>query len=198
MDKYKDLLISQYEKATGIENLDTSSEMFISELFEWINRRTVIGDKYINFLKSIRSDFISRDTAEVGKGKFDTLTTNDDIRLITPYLKGENVMRNRFGVFDGIPLLLSDGVTNSFNPIYDISTFMTQNPYTIYDIINWHQLYNYGDYDIIVGMYGNTYDRDREEKIKWLKALKEKLEEPCIMKSENIGDTYYCAVLSNK
>lgn len=198
MKKYLDLLISQYIEATQNNNIDLNSQMFNSEFYDWVNQRQIVGNNYLKFIKNIKPDLISDKTAEIGKGKYDTLTLNTDTKIITPYLEGKNIIHNDFGVFDGIPFYRHIiPIKDSFDIINDISTFMTQNPYTRYDLTNWHQLPIYGNLDIVVGIYGNINDKDIEEKIKYLKFLKNALGDLGKLELYSKDDMYFSTIISD-
>ncbi len=75
---------------------------------------------------------------------------------------------------------------------------MTQNPYTIYDLEYWDKLHNRGIHNIIVGMYGNIYDKDKEEKLDLMRNLFQKLDEEVITDYEILSDEYFCVIGSKR
>ena len=76
---------------------------------------------------------------------------------------------------------------------------MTQNPYIRQNIINWERLHNSGNSRIILGMYGNTFDKDRVDKLNELRRFKNKLIEGTYKEEQAIyGDTYCYVIASDE
>lgn len=74
---------------------------------------------------------------------------------------------------------------------------MTQNPYTSAHIKNWEQLYNSGNSEIIVGVFGDIHDKDKTEKIRQLETIERKTQGSLAKTEETDGDTYLTVVASN-
>ena len=84
-----------------------------------------------------------------------------------------------------------------FDVVRGIDVFITQNPYQTQDCINWHQLYNYGNTDVVMGIYGNITDKDKNEKLEVLKYTQKRLDDEFKIQKVTSGDTY-CYALSTK
>ena len=75
---------------------------------------------------------------------------------------------------------------------------MTQNPYLESDIKNWENMPNIIDGQVVLGIYGSTFDKDYQEKIELLKKFKEELIGLSRIDGGNIGDRYCFAVTSEQ
>ena len=202
MENYLDLLIEQFRQATGTKNVDMNSLAFISEFSDWLKSRQEIGDKYLKLLEYMGlSKFKTPDTAEVGKGQYDSLVKPFDTKIVTLHTKGletlgsRRVVKSNFEIYDGMPLLVRK---NELFKADDVAqTFMTQNPFTHASISNWDQLHNSGMYSIIVGFFGSIYDKDKSKKEEQLRNLRYKLERDFIEQQFIDGDKYGFVVASN-
>lgn len=200
MEEYIKELFNQFKLSTGIYSDDVDSKKYEKEFMEWLSRYKIIGELYFKWLKEEKIlDELSPEFAEVGKGEHDTLTLNQKTTLISPYIKNldcssinNRILKYDFTVFDGIPICRRKKPRDIVD---GIEVFMTQNPFDMVSMINWPQLYNYASYDIIVGLYGNIFDKDREYKLKNLKIMRERIKDSFKIKEVTSGDTY-CYVLS--
>lgn len=209
MEKYLYLLVEQFKQATGTKNVDIKSQLFMSEFSEWIKSRQNIGDNYLNLLEYMELyRYSDPDTAEIGKGQYDSIVKPFNTTIITPHSKGletldqSRIITSDFRVYENMPVLCSTNEkgTNLIDPITSTSTltFMTQNPYTSEQIRNWGQLHNSGENNIIVGIYGSIYDKDIEQKIKELETLRDKLYDSYKEEHAVIDDTYCYAIASER
>ena len=205
MEKYLNLLIKQFKQATGIKNIDVNSQSFISEFSEWIKSRQDISRNYLALLDYMElSKVAGYDTTEIGKGRYDTIVKPFNTTIITPHIAGleslgnERVINSEFVVIGNTPVLF--GSNKNGKPIDTSSTltFMTQNPYTPFEIRNWEDLHNSGNYDIIVGIYGSINDKDVETKIRQLENLKSRLTDSFKEEETVINGAYYYAIASER
>ena len=205
MEKYLSLLIDQFKQATGTKSVDVNSQSFISEFSEWIKSRQDISRNYLALLEYMDlSKFADYDTAEIGKGRYDTIVKPFNTTIITPHIAGletlgnERVINSEFVVMGDTPVLF--GSNKNGKPIDTSSalTFMTQNPYTPVEIRNWEDLHNSGNYDIIVGVYGSINDKDVETKIRQLESLKSRLTDSFKEEETVINGTYCYAIASER
>ena len=184
--EYVNKLIEQFENATGIKNSNTIG--FVREFVEWLGERRNILDDYIEVLDYMDLDYNSSLTAEIGKGMNDSVALkNNNTKIITPYTYGMKKNKNR--IIQG-ELVYREKPNNNLN----IDTFMTQNPYK--NITGWNRIND--KYQIIAGVYGKTFDRDRTKKIKMLKELKENLLYPYKEEYVRVKDSYYYVVATRK
>lgn len=203
MTNYYNYLIKQYKESCGIKE-DVSLDKFLTEFDNWLKERSLCGEVYLNLLKSMGININTSDTYEIGKGNLDSIVANyPKTNMITPFYDRSNFVSDRtiigtFGVFHSKPTLIRVN-----KGMFDLTTLqsgitcMTQNTYTSKDILNWDLLHNSGNVKIIVGIYGNTSDCDRNKKIRELKMLRDKLTSDYI-EERLINGNIYCSVIASK
>ena len=59
------------------------------------------------------------------------------------------------------------------------------------DVKNWIELHNNPKNGIIIGMFGRTYDKDYQEKVKFMESLRQSTNIPYNLESHTIGDKYF-------
>ena len=202
MDKYKKELMNQFKHSIGVDSNNFNPELYEKEFCEWLSKYKETGKFYFKWLKESKILLdLDETTAEIGKGKYDTLTLNCNTTLISEYmddfkhleLKNKRIYYD-FTVFNGIPLLRSK---NPFDIVKGVDVFITQNPYCMPIMINWPSFYNYGESDFIVGLYGNNYDKDKAYKLKKLKIMREIIRDDFDIEEVTNGDIY-CYALSTQ
>lgn len=209
MEKYLKKLSEQFKQATGTKSIDFNSQAFISEFGEWIRQRQLGAEEYLSLLDYMNLSKVNDpDTAEIGKGRFDTIVKDLDTTIITPYSKDiivpnpKRIITSDFRVYEGTPILMrqSEKGTTQIDPIITTSTltFMTQNPYSQEQIANWEELHNGRNSDIIVGIYGSIYDKDTESKIRQIEDLRDKLDDSYAEEYAVFDDTYCYAIASTR
>lgn len=203
MEQYIVLLIKEFITSKNIRNPDIKSELFIQEFTEWINERKLISNNYIAFLSAFDIQLANEpSTVEIGKGKYDSITTNNRMSRITPYLDKEEchnlLIKGRLIVQGDRPLVL---FTPTSHPIDLTSitalTYVTQNPYSKKDIRNWDELYNYLPNSVVLGVYGSTSDKDIESKINMLLEIKDKIHCDITEAYATKNGSYYYAIGKN-
>ena len=206
MDNYLIELKRQYCMAMGLKSMyrNYDSKRFYKDLSIWLSLREDIGKKYEVFLYYLGKDIDKVETAEVGKGKYDSVALTKNTTIITPYICSNDC--NKFLNYSFFPdsknpsLYRFDENTNTEENIQApeyIDTYITQNPYSIRDLDGWEELSNGGNYNTIVGIYGHIHDNDKVKKLKQLKSLKDKLISNYILEYECDCDNYYAAIISN-
>lgn len=207
---YFNYLYDQFRKASGSKNIDLGSKEFLEDFSNWLKDMQKRGERYLEFLNYLDIDIDSYMVAEIGKGKSDSLVKDLTATIITNYPEGidrngfsnSRLIKARFSVSSGEPILYH--IDNKGNYIIDtlsplmFKSFMTQNPYTKKQIDDWDCLHNKGDKNIIVGVFGNIYDKDSVDKINELIDLKRKLIGAYIEDYTTIDDTYCYVIASNK
>ena len=214
--EYASLLVGQFKRATGIKSTDLDSEESINEFKNWLITRRNISKHYLSMLDSMNiSRIYERETAEVGKGCVDSIVIPYDTTIMSEYTNGiimvekSRIIPSGMIVVEGTPVAFNidkeSRETSSLNTSKvktstkykdSFSTFMTQNPYVDMNIACWEQLHNSGRYNIVVGVYGSTYDKDIDAKIKRIKELESKLSLPYVKESGTVGDAYCYTVAS--
>ena len=202
MDNYMEQLIKLFRQANKIDCDFFNFDDYREEFYCWLSRYTKNGELYFKWLKEegILGE-LSPAIAETGKGIFDTVTMNQNTTLISPYFKNIETKnyKNRivdcdFTVFGSIPLYIG---REPFDVVRNIDVYMTQNPYDIDSLVNWPGLYNYGENNFIIGVYGNNYDKDRKDKLRYLKITRERLVNVFDIKEETVDDMYFYALSTN-
>lgn len=203
-----DILIEQYQKATGIKYVETCSGSFLKEFLEWVEQRQKIGENYIRLLNSMNVNYDDTKCAEIGKTEYDSVVMSYHTTIISPYIisnKPEHLGKlilGDFTIVDANPTLLkilNGRIVKRAIEAYQIKTFMTQNPTSDSEIKDWKYLHNCGDNNIIIGMYGNTYDKDLEDKLKRIKNFAETLTKADYKEDfDSVGDTYFYALASER
>ena len=203
-EEYIKLLSFQYCMSLGIKPGKYNNKNFYSELQNWVKERYKIGLKYKSFLDFLGKDITTSNTAEVDKGKYDTIVKSLDTRVIThlPYDSTNNqVLNYHFFPNSKNPGLLHydfKKIVDVYSCPDDIKQFITQNPYFRTYLNGWDDLHNSGKYDIIVGMYGHIHDNDKEIKLKQLKELRNKLLLEYKVEYECDRDYYYATIYTNQ
>lgn len=202
MKSNREELIRQFVVAKNIKNVDLNSKSFFEEFSNWLKERKGIGEKYISIISRFGLFKDSFQYAEVGKGLQDSVTLPYNTKLLTPYID-ENMISNPNRVInanlsvyknDVFPFISTEEVKIQVVPNNKISTYMTQNPYNNHIIDGWDELHNSGYNNIIVGMYGSEYDKDKQEKKDMLLKLRRKLERNYTELEYVINDEYFCVV----
>ena len=200
--EYIKKLIKEYIKATEckIENIN------IKEFSEWIAHRRIQTDAYAYLLNHMNLNFDTPLCVEIGKGRYDSVAlSHDSTSIITPYVdkymeinEDRIVIKSDFKVINNIPTLIGyNDKDKKETKQSEFKIYMTQNPYNKEKIINWEKLHNTGDTAIIFGIYGNIYDKDKNEKLKLLKELKSQMQDYYVETSETIKDQYYHVIATN-
>lgn len=169
MDTYTNELVKQFLMAKGIKNADFTSQDFKAELNKYITVREEIQYHYLDLFDDMEINvYHNPKVAEVGKGKKDTVTAYGDSVILSPYAdevecKGIKVKTK----IDASELL-------TYANLYELTTFITQNPYNENDVNELLKLANRYNYNIIIGVYGFTSDKDKDSKIKSLREFANK------------------------
>lgn len=206
MEKYLNKLIEQFKSATGTKNVDVNSQEFIKEFSEWVKSRKNMGKDYTSFIEymNVHPTVIGEESVEIGKGKHDTIALDTCIHMITPYSEGikrtdAGIITADFGIYEGTPVMIKHYKGgNQFKAVDTqyVRRFLTHNPYGQGCIRNWEQLHNVGE-NITVGIFGSIYDKDIEQKIQQIEALRDGMSDD-YYKEDYVtsGDSYYYAVSS--
>jgi len=206
MENYFNKLIEQFKSAPWTKNVDVNSQEFIKEFSEWVKSRKMIGKEYGLFIEymDVNPTVISEESVEIGKGKHDSIALDTGIHMITPYSEGikrtdAGIITADFGVHDGTPAIIRHNKGGNQPEAVDtqyVRRFLTHNPYEQSCIKNWEQLHNVGE-NITVGVFGSISDKDIEQKIRQIEALRDRMKDD-YYKEDYVtsGDSYYYAVSS--
>lgn len=198
MNTYIRLLFEQFKQAEGIKSFNEETKLFMIDIICWIKEREKIGQEYLYLLNELDIPFEYRDCAEIGKTYLDSAVKNFGTTIITPYINGfekDRVIEGQFEVFESKPtIIIPKEQERKIISSQAIRNFITHNPYSEESIATWHHLHNSRNGNIAVTVFGKTYDKDIDSKIKMLKSLKDKLEYPSQEVYETIQDNYFYIV----
>lgn len=213
-EEYYMLLSMQYQKSLGMTPLracyNIGSSNFQKELMEWLKERRRMGEIYKKFLNYYAKNISTLTTAEINKGNLDSIVYPSSTTIITQYnnFDKEKYSNNIIIKSDFFPDAKRPGLIRLNNsgkiesvkkaPNF-IEQYITENPYRRTDISGFEELHNGNNFDIIVGMYGHIHDNDKEDKLKQLKNLREKITNDDIkVVYDCLGNSYYAAVMSDR
>lgn len=219
MYKYLLKMFEEFKKAYGIKDTFNNFNKY-SDLFEnWIFNKRVAATSYVQLFDYMENDeeIQTYTMAEFGKGIYDTIAilmannTNYVPIVISPF--AETIERDSgIKAFTGKLVVCNDGdvvveypttedyATNPnchqiFND--EIGTLMTQVPYSKAELYPFFKLID-SYKTLFIGTYGSLNDKDREENLKRIQSLYQKL---CDVNyrdvnfcSETIGDSYLSAI----
>lgn len=200
MEKYFRNLVEEFVRANGIKSSDINSNEFIKDFYEWIKQRNLIGLQYTYFLEYLGFDFKTNNCAEVGKTNYDSVVLPYNTLIISPVASSfdsiydSRVIAGNMKVSNYEPTLVKSKNSNYEIPRSAINTYMTQNPFFISDLNGWDYLHNMRKNDIIVGIYGNIYDKDIDKKIKQIDLFKNQLDDEYESEYALLGENYFYAV----
>lgn len=181
-EMYLELLKNQFCAANGYKKFDDNSKEMLKDLEMFIKDRQSLGEKYADFLKYIGIDITTTETAEVNKCNLDSIIKPYNTMAVTPYsidIDKNRVFNGKFVSTEKGPIMQLKVNEENLNVIagMPIKFYMTQNPYNYKEIKGFEYLYNLGNYDFILGMYGKTYDLDMQIKLKQLEKIEHKLKD---------------------
>ena len=133
------------------------------------------------------------DGTEVGKGKYDSISSKD-MKIVSSYGITLGVLPSKLIITDRNVLIATPRTIS----LAETNLFITHNPYSYQDVSSWHKIHNSGMYDISIGMYGNSYDRDRKSKIELLSKLVDKMDTDTELTQDTLGDKYFCSLNSRR
>lgn len=198
-------IIIQYALATGKNKVIINSRDFILEFGAWLKNYQKIAEEYTKFLNECGFKFGNSFCAEVGKNSYDSVVIPYQTKIITPdssefkNMDSDRIIEGNIIINDMTPILIRKDKENVEIPRLVIDTYMTQNPYTSKDIKGWEKLHNSGEFNIMIGAFGNIQDKDKEDKIAELKNFEDKLTtDDYKIEYETDGDKYFYVVGSKR
>jgi hypothetical protein len=200
MKQYLEFLFLQYKLATGATNVDVDSEEFLHDFSSYISHRKAQAEEYFYFLQYLGFDFNNSHCAEVGKGEHDSLAFISNTTLITEFTDAfkedfkDRIVKGTVKVNENDALFVHDQLSLVIPP-HIINTYIQQNPYFYANISGWENLHNSKKNNVIVGVYGNVFDKDINNKINLIKRFKDNLEENTYKEGYEVhNDSYFYAV----
>ncbi len=196
----KEFISANIKDKERIEKLD--SESYIKELSDWILEQQKIGKLYLDLLFEMSLNHYSDSCVELFKSDYDTIVKklktkikpSDDSKI--EGIEEDRIIKGQIIIGEKGPLLLL--YNNSIRiPVSYISTYMAQN--TPLSLVNgFKTLHNTQFCDIILGVYGNSSDTDKEYKLKKLKEFRNDLRNEGLKEEYvTINDKYMYVVASD-
>lgn len=198
--QYSNYLIEQFVEAEGMKN-DLKLPEIVNELKHWLEHQKKHIILYKKALKELNVPYDNIYCAELGKGTEDSIVyIQETTTMITPYIATKNqTSKNIILPFDikikegHIILKREEGtkIINGFN------RYITQNPYIPSDLEKWVQLH-LKNQPITIGVYGKTADKNRDQKIKLIKNIKEKSYANFIYIENEVYQDTYVSIFTTK
>lgn len=189
MEKYINCLYKQFLAAIGCKPLENNKINF-DEFCHWLAKNKLLLKEYSDYLEYLKIDYDDFDTVEVGKGRYDTLATEDMV-IISPYGSTFATGDAEFFIKNNLPYAHTADITIELMQ----KRFLTHNPYTASEIAEWYKLHNNGRL-ISIGMFGLTYDKNAKEKIALLQNLAKKMNDDYTIDYDTDNDRYFCTLNS--
>lgn len=192
--QYIQYLITQYQQATGRNNIKEYSTGFRESFLEWSKERKKISETYKIILKELGIDLNTQATVEIGKGINDTIVYNEQAKVITPYPYNMYGTKYQNKITKAKLIIKTPNNQNNNKLLENVDTLITHNPYDGNHILNWNYLFDENYYNIAIGIFGKKYDRNRSDSIQVLKELIKMINETYQVIEEETKDNYYYIV----
>lgn len=189
MDEYINCLYKQFLAANG-GKVSKNSKINYNEFGYWLAKNRLLLKEYSDYLQYLNVYYEDFETAEIGKGRYDTLAT-EDMSIISPYGNTLDCSNAKFIIKNNLPYAYTDGI------IIELSqkNFLTHNPYKDFEIAEWYKLHN-NDRSISIGMFGLISDKNYKAKIALLQNLAQKMCDDYTIDFDTDNDRYFCALNS--
>ena len=192
--QYIQNLITQYQQATGRNNIKENSTGFRESFLEWSKERKKISETYKIILTELGVKLNTPTTTEIGKGINDTIVYNERAKVITPYPYNMYGTKYQNKITKAKLIINQPNNQNNNEILGNTDTLITHNPYDWNDILNWSYLFDENDYNVAIGIFGKKYDRNRLASIQALKELVKKINETYQEIEQETKDNYYYIV----
>lgn len=205
---YSQAIINEYKASRGFTSIDLGSYLFKDDIKRFIRERKESTNKYTRFLEGLTLDFHESDTIENIDCKeflvsntcdFDTTVATSD-KKIFDIVKRDRVIIGNIRVYNGIPTLankVNDGYHYSVIENNYFKTIMKTNP-RIESIKYFSRLKEVSGFNMIIGVTGNTFDCDMQEKIEAMNNLSNALDDNYIRFQYEDEDDYVYIIASKE
>ena len=181
---YIDALIEQYKESQGLSHFEKNSQGK-EELKSWLKERTEICKLYRDYLVRNGIQYTTNLTAEIGKGRYDTVVTTDTETLVLTNNVSDSkkdwlfkrAIPGEFVVRDSFCYVMNENQKNRTHrsyPLNFIKLFFTQNPYDVTKLDSMIRAAENHKY-VLIGAYGKLSDKDKVKKIESLREIKNSL-----------------------
>lgn len=199
LDYFKKLYVQYcYAKGMPIRDKDIHDESFI----KWINSNFILSEQYGEYLKEINTNIGDRLSTEIGKGIYDSIASDvENMDIVSPYASLMGYENKRFALLpdneDGIVMPYVFSKDNRIDTL-NSGIVVTHNPYNARQFLSLSDLHNQESYDISIGMYGDLCDEDREQKLMFLKYLRDNMSDDCTYDYDTLNGNYFASLNSKR
>lgn len=185
-------LYKQYCDARSVVCNPFDGKNLSYDFLEWITINKLMAKEYSDYLLYL-GHLESKTVAEVGKGRYDSIAS-EEMTIISPYADTLELPKRELFVIDGVPLIEQGGKI----VLPEEQILLTHNPYDEMRIINWSRVHNMRDYDISIGMFGSIYDKDFPKKVKLIEEISKRMTEDHVIDYDTDKDKYFCSLNSKR
>ena len=185
-------LYKQYCDARSVVCNPFDGKNLSYDFLEWITINKLMAKEYSDYLLYL-GHLESKTVAEVGKGRYDSIAS-EEMTIISPYADTLELLKRELFVIDGVPLIEQGEKI----VLPEEQILLTHNPYDEMRIINWSRVHNMGDYDISIGMFGSIYDKDFSKKVKLIEEISKRMTEDHVIDYDTDKDKYFCSLNSKR
>lgn len=192
--EYIKALFKQFCDAKGIT---VPSPNFKKAFTDWVVENYEVFLKYQEYLCYLDESIQYRNIMEIDKGEYDTLSrTWENVVPISIYgnPKRQFLLQPK-GHSEVIPFIRTERNELLFPNTH---IFLTHNPYNLADIQYWNKLHNQGEYNILIGMFGQKEDEDVNSKLNILSTLKDTMTDDCSLDYATDNGNYFAVLKSNR
>ena len=185
-------LYKQYCDARGVIRNPFDGKDLSYDFLEWITTNKLMTKEYSDYLLYL-GYLESKTVAEVGKGRYDSIASQE-IATISPYADTLELPKRELFIIVDVPLIEESGKIVLLNQ----QVLLTHNPYDEMRIMNWSRVHNMGNYDISIGMFGKVYDEDFSKKVKLIEEISKRMTEDHVLDYDTDKDKYFCSLNSKR
>lgn len=195
IDYYTAVLYKQFCETRGYvcnfkEIITGSNELVLKEFKEWIT--SIPTEEYYEYLEFL--GYHNLDGAvEINKGKYDTITNNKNMFVVSPFNYTLGIENSRLYISDGM-IFVKKG--NKLFVPEEKKILVTHNPYNDSNILKWSSIQKRGEHDISIGFYGLTSDENYKSRVELSKILLKHMNDECELDYELDNDKYFISLNS--
>lgn len=191
MKNYKFYLYQQFSKAMGYKYINETEDSYIKEFIEWLQNMRENTQTYVEFASQNGVELIGNNVIEIDKGAIDLISCKN--KLVSVFGSTINEKDREFEVFEGKPIFISEGFKIEEGQAND--TYSIHNPYSQKYCHNIDILMS-GGYKACLGIFGETNDKDKCAKIKYLEDCYFKTNKEALYEYAEQNGSYYAMVYS--
>ncbi len=200
-------VLNEYMASRGMKIVNLENTFVLEDLERFIKERTSSNDKYRKFLDGLTIDYRDSDTIEsVDSREFiissscdcDTTIASRD-RKISDTIRRDRVIPGNIKIYNGVPVIayrVWDGYY--YKVVLDnFRTIMKTNP-IVSNIKYFRDIKEVSGHNIILGVNGSIYDRDRKDKLFEMDKLANNLDNNYVKFQYEDNDDYLYIIASRE